>query len=105
MTTQQTTPPIGHLLREKRGEGTKADALRAIGVSRPIYDAWEAGLYIPGDEWAEGLAAYLDRELADIVMILYRSRISREAPMLHVMSSWVHSPGWFDRPIDVLAAA
>jgi DNA-binding XRE family transcriptional regulator len=75
VSTRQDTPPIGRLLREKRGEGFKSEAANALGVSRQSYDTWETGHHIPGDEWAETLADYLDLELRDVVWFLYQDRM------------------------------
>lgn len=76
MTTRQQTPSIERLLKDRRDGGYKSVAAREIGVSRQMYDAWEGGLYVPGDEWAEKLADYLERSVEDIVWILYRSRLA-----------------------------
>jgi DNA-binding XRE family transcriptional regulator len=91
VTTKRDTPTIGDLLTDKRAKGPKAGAARAIGVSRQIYDAWEHGLYVPGDEWAESLAAYLDRDLRELVWLLYQERAERanggEGPNAHNLRS------------------
>lgn len=80
MTTLQDTPTIDRLLREKRNGGFKTTAAAALGVSRQIYDTWETGHHVPGDEWVPALAEYLDRTIPDVVWILYRSRIDRVNP-------------------------
>lgn len=78
--TLAETPTIDQLLRERRNGGPKTEAAREIGVSRQIYDTWETGHYVPGDDWAEPLSVYLGVDLAEIVWILYRSRINRVNP-------------------------
>lgn len=80
MTTLQDTPTIDRLLRERRGGAFKTTAADEIGVSRQIYDTWETGHHVPGDEWAQKLADYLTRPLGEIVWILYCSRINRVNP-------------------------
>lgn len=77
MTTLQQSPTIDRLLREWRGDESKSEAARKIGVSRQIYGAWEDAHFVPGDEWVEPLAVQLDRDIQDIVWILYRSRIAK----------------------------
>lgn len=44
--------------RTSRGE-SKSAAMRALGTTRPTYDAWEAGLYTPSEVHEPALAAYL----------------------------------------------
>jgi len=78
--TLAETPTIDQLLRDRRDGGPKTEAAREIGVSRQIYDTWETGHYVPGDDWAEPLSVYLGVDLAEIVWILYRSRINRVNP-------------------------
>lgn len=78
--TLAETPTIDQLLRDRRNGGPKTEAARAIGVSRQIYDTWETGHYVPGDDWAEPLSVYLGVDLAEVVWILYRSRINRVNP-------------------------
>ena len=104
MTTTRETTTIGRLLRDKRGTGYKSEAARKIGVSRQVYDAWESGHFIPGDEWAEPLATYLDRPLEEVVLRLYNDRTRKRdpgSPIIDAPSGWT----WFDRPIDVPVAA
>lgn len=104
MTTRQKTQTIGQLLEKKRGDGYKSEAARTIGVSRQIYDAWESGHFIPGDEWAEKLAAYLERPLEEIVVRLYNDRAKKRDPRSPIIYDTNTFP-WFGRPIDILAAA
>jgi hypothetical protein len=103
MTTAQETRNVGEALRNHRETNTlsKAAMYRALSVSAGTYDTWEGGVYIPGDEYAERIAEVLDLELQEVVWMLYRSRIERGTPPLHVMSPYV--PSWFRRPIDVQA--
>lgn len=104
MTTTQEALTIGQLLKNKRDGGYKSEAARAIGVSRQIYDTWETGHFIPGDEWAERLAIYLDRPLEEIVLRLYNDRAKKrdpKSPIIHAMTRH----GWFGRPIDLPAVA
>lgn len=100
-TTQPTT--IAELLKKRRGTDYKSEAARTIGVSRQIYDAWETGHFIPGDEWATRLAAYLEHDLAAIVLHLYNDRIDKlDDPTLHNVNWRPDNMGeWFRRPIDV----
>lgn len=44
--------------RTSRGH-TKAEAIRQIGCTRPTYDSWEAGMYVPEETWNADLAHYL----------------------------------------------
>lgn len=94
MSTRHDTPPIGRLLRSKRGNGFKSKAADALGVSRQAYDAWESGHHIPGDEWAETLADYLGLELREVVWYLYQDRIRPLNPR------YVKPRGWVGRPKD-----
>jgi transcriptional regulator with XRE-family HTH domain len=71
----EETPDIAELLREARGTRTKAEIYRELGVGAGTYNTWEAGMYVPGDEFAEKLAELLERELGEIVWILYASRV------------------------------
>lgn len=75
-TTTQDTPRISEVLRERRKEtgASKRSIYRRLGVSSQTYDAWEIGLYVPSDDYAEILADYLGIELRDVVWMLYRSR-------------------------------
>ena len=75
-TTTQNTPRISEVLRERRKEtgASKRSIYRRLGVSSQTYDAWEIGLYVPSDDYAEILADYLGIELRDVVWMLYRSR-------------------------------
>lgn len=75
MATLQETPSIAELLKRKRDKAPKAEAYRRLGVAPNTYNTWESGMYVPGDEYAEGLADYLEVELPDIVWMLYRDRI------------------------------
>ena len=77
MTTKRDTPTIGTMLKRRRGSGSKSAASREVGVSRQIYDAWEHGLYVPGDEWAEPLSVYLNHDLRELVWLLYVERVER----------------------------
>lgn len=102
VTTKQHTQTIAELLQQRRGDGYQSDAAREIGCSRQIYGAWESGHFIPGDEWAEKLAAYLERDLEEIVLRLYNDRAKKrdpEAPIIHGPSRW------FVRPIQAYAEA
>lgn len=95
---------VGRLLQDKRAGGYKSDAARSIGVSRQVYDAWESGHYIPGDEWAERIAVYLGRELEEIVLRLYNDRSRKRdpnCPIIHELTDLT----WSDRPIDIYTAA
>lgn len=113
MTTQQDTTAIARLLRDKRGTGYKSEAARKIGVSRQVYDAWESGHFIPGDEWAEPLAVYLERDLAEIVLRLFNDRAKKRDPDTTQLDiTWSCGGGadrlaweWSVRPIDAHAAA
>ena len=99
MTTDKKVPTIGRMLREKRGRGSIAEAVATIGVSRQAYNAWEYGLYVPGDEWAESLAAYLEYDLRDLVWQLYQERVGRLGGVI----ASAHNPrtvNWVDRPND-----
>lgn len=75
ITTAQESPSVAQLLKRKRDKGPKADVYRRLGVAANTYNTWESGMYVPGDEYAEGLADYLEVELPDIVWMLYRDRI------------------------------
>lgn len=77
MTTTQETPTIDRLLRSKRNGGPKAKAIRAIGCSRPMYDAWEGGVYVPSDDFAVAIAEYLGETIERVVWILYQSRLAK----------------------------
>lgn len=76
-TLQTTTQTISELLIEARGTGSKAAAARQIGVSRQIYDAWESGHFVPGDDWVQALMEYLGRPEDEIVWVLYKSRLAK----------------------------
>lgn len=78
MTTTQESPTVGELLKARRDGGAKAPIYRRLGVSPQTYDAWEANMYVPGDEYAETLADHLELELQEIVWRLYDSRIRRQ---------------------------
>jgi DNA-binding XRE family transcriptional regulator len=87
-----TLPEIARRLREKRGDDFKTVAARTIGVSRQVYGAWEDGHFIPGDEWAEPLAAYLDEDIRDVVWLLYRDRLDAASPRYDKLLEWVGRP-------------
>ena len=89
MATQQTTPLIHDLLSEARGGNSKASVYKVLDVTPQTYDTWENGVYVPGDEYAERLAAYFEMPLPDMVWVLYVSRRHRDGypPSVHVMSS------------------
>lgn len=106
MTTTQTTATIAELLKKRRGDGYKSEAARTLGVSRQIYDTWETGHFIPGDEWAQSIATYLDRPLEEVVMRLYNDRAKkRDSDADQIDITWKEgdtaSGEWFRRPIDV----
>lgn len=66
--------------RTSRGD-SKAAAVRAIGCTRPTYDAWEGGVYIPGEEHEPALAAYLD--IPEVMVAHYCGRVGeRQARIL-----------------------
>jgi transcriptional regulator with XRE-family HTH domain len=75
--TVQETPHISQVLRDKRKEtgDSKRSVYQRLGVSSGTYDMWEGGVYVPGDDYAELLADYLEIELPQVVWMLYRSRI------------------------------
>jgi hypothetical protein len=101
MTTQRETPTIDQLLQEKRGEGgSKSAAARAIGVSRQMYAQWDGAFAVPGDEWAEPLAGYLEMELEAVVLVLYRSRMAQKGVEDGAHNSRTVTPQDFDRPLD-----
>lgn len=81
MTTVITreSPRISELLKEKRKEDNrpKAHIYRHLGVAANTYNTWEAGMYVPGDEFAESLADYLDLDLQEVVWLLYLDRMDR----------------------------
>lgn len=77
MTTTQETPSIAELLRAQRAGGPKAPIYRELGVSPQTYEAWESGMYVPGDEYAETLAGFLELDESRIVWLLYRDRVRR----------------------------
>lgn len=78
MTTTQDAPTISQLLKSKRGNGSKADAYRAIGVSPGTYNMWEAGGYIPEDAYTEKLAEYLGIDEREMAWMQYRERKARK---------------------------
>lgn len=104
MATKQNTPTIASLLRTQRGDRYKSEAARTIGVSRQIYDAWEAGLYVPGDDWAERLATYLEIELPELVWLLFQNRVGAAHNPRDVV--WVARPiHHLRRPANLTVAA
>lgn len=75
---------MDELLRKKRAGGSKSDAALQIGISRNMYNQWEAGYAIPRDGWVEPLMEYLNMEEQDVVMLLYHSRkVRRERASLN----------------------
>ena len=75
--TTEEAPSISELLKERRGKTPKAAVYRELGVAANTYNTWESGMYVPGDEYAEALAEYLDIELPRFVWFLYRDRLER----------------------------
>lgn len=75
MTVTTDSPRLGVALRTARGKRSKAEMARLLEVGWMTYDMWEKEAWIPGDEQAEKLAGALDRELPEIVWMLYRARI------------------------------
>lgn len=114
MTTRQDTT-VADLLREKRGDAYKTVTADKLGVSRQMYAQWDDGYAVPGDEWAEVLAAYLGYNEDEMVLMLYRDRMrKRRSPSVVVPLSldlgrrqyprYVKSDqDWDCRPIDVYA--
>jgi DNA-binding XRE family transcriptional regulator len=101
MMTTTRNETISQILKAKRGDRFKTTVANEIGVSRQSYDMWESGHHIPEDEqWAEALAAYLDRDIRDVVWILYQSRVVKkgpgDTPIIHGLSD----RSWAIRPTD-----
>lgn len=76
MTTRQDTT-VAELLREKRGKAYKTVTADKLGVSRQMYAQWDDGYAVPGDEWAEVLAAYLGYDEEEMALMLYRDRMRK----------------------------
>jgi len=67
------------MLKDKRGAGAKAPIYRHFGIAPQTYNAWEADMYIPGDEYAERLADYLGVGETEMVWLLYSARKAHSA--------------------------
>lgn len=72
MTTKTQT--IGETLRQIRDGRPKAQMYNKLGVSAGTYDAWEADLYIPADEYGELLADHFGIPEREMVWLLYNAR-------------------------------
>lgn len=75
MTTRTKT--IAEMLKDRRGDGTKAGAVRSLGTSRQMYDTWESGLYLPGEEFVPAIAQYLEMDEEALALQRYYEKLER----------------------------